>query len=156
MAIGVYPGSYDPLTNGHLEVLKRALGIFDEVILLLAVNPEKSSHFSVEERLEMMKKATEGIKGVRVDYTPGLTVDYCKSVGSRHIIRGLRAVTDFEYEHALALTNEFIDDSVDMVFFMAHKRESFISSSNVISLYKSGVDVSSLVPPAVYEAIKNK
>ncbi len=156
MAIGVYPGSFDPMTNGHLEVLKRALGIFDEVVLLLAVNPDKKAHFSVEERLAMMKEATKGLKGVKVDFTPGLTVDYCHKVNSRHIIRGLRAVTDFEYEFQLAASNEFADSSVDMVFFMARQKDTFISSSGVISLFKSGVDVSPLVPPVVNEFLKKK
>ena len=126
MRIAVYPGSFDPITNGHLDVLKRALGVFDEVILLLAVNPTKKSVFSVEERLDMMKEATKGMKGVHVDYYPGLTVDYCRSHQAKHLIRGLRAVTDFEYEFQLAAANEFADPEIDMVFFMEILFESFM------------------------------
>lgn len=156
MKKAVYPGSFDPLTNGHLEILKRALKAFDEVILLLAVNPDKTSNFSVQERLEMMKESTAGMAGVEVDYTDGLTVEYCVKHGANHIVRGLRAVTDFEYEFSLAAANEFIDPSIDMVFFMARKEESFISSSSVVSMAHSGVDVSALVPKAVLPYLKKK
>jgi pantetheine-phosphate adenylyltransferase len=149
MRIAVYPGSFDPITNGHLDVLKRALKVFDEVILLLAVNPAKKSAFSVEERLAMMKEATEGMKGVRVDYYPGLTVDYCKKHQAQHLIRGLRAVTDFEYEFQLAAANEFADPNIDMVFFMSRKEETFISSSTINQLYSNGVDIAPLVPATV-------
>jgi pantetheine-phosphate adenylyltransferase len=156
MRIAVYPGSFDPITNGHLDVLKRALGVFDEVILLLAVNPSKKSAFSVEERLEMMKEATKDMKGVQVDYYPGLTVDYCKKHQAKHLIRGLRAVTDFEYEFQLAAANEFADPNIDMVFFMSRKEETFISSSTINQLYANGVDISPLVPPVVVEYFKAK
>jgi len=156
MRIAVYPGSFDPITNGHLDVLKRALGVFDEVILLLAVNPSKKSSFSVEERLQMMKEATKGIKGVQVDYYPGLTVDYCKKHQAKHLIRGLRAVTDFEYEFQLAAANEFADPDIDMVFFMSRKEETFISSSTINQLSAGGVDISPLVPPVVVECYKSK
>lgn len=156
MRIAVYPGSFDPITNGHLDVLKRALGVFDEVILLLAVNPSKKSAFSVEERLEMMKEATKDMKGVQVDYYPGLTVDYCKKHQAKHLIRGLRAVTDFEYEFQLAAANEFADPNIDMVFFMSRKEETFISSSIINQLYANGVDISPLVPPVVVEYFKAK
>ena len=149
MRIAVYPGSFDPITNGHLDVLKRALGVFDKVILLLAVNPSKKSTFPIEARLEMMKEATKNIPNVSVDYASGLTVDYCKKVGAKHIIRGLRAVTDFEYEFQLAASNEFADNSIDMVFFMARREETFISSTAINVLHAGGVDISSLVPSCV-------
>jgi pantetheine-phosphate adenylyltransferase len=156
MRIAVYPGSFDPITNGHLDVLKRALGVFDEVILLLAVNPSKKSVFSVEERLAMMKEATKDMKGVQVDYYPGLTVDYCRKHQAKHLIRGLRAVTDFEYEFQLAAANEFADPNIDMVFFMSRKEETFISSSTINQLYANKVDISPLVPPCVLEHYKAK
>lgn len=149
MKTAVYPGSFDPLTNGHMEVLKRALGVFDKVILLLAVNPEKTCNFPVDDRISMMKEATKGLEGVEVDYTSGLTVDYCREHGVKHIVRGLRAVTDFEYEFSLSAANEFIDPGIDMVFFMSRKEENFISSSMVVMMAKSNVDVSSLVPASV-------
>lgn len=149
MRIAVYPGSFDPITNGHLDVLKRALSVFDKVILLLAVNPSKKSAFEVKDRLKMMKEATQKYQGVSVDYYDGLTVDYCKKVGAKHIIRGLRAVTDFEYEFQMAASNEFADPSIDMVFFMARREETFISSTAINQLRAGGADISSLVPSCV-------
>ena len=156
MRIGIYPGSFDPITNGHLDILKRAVSLFDKVILLLAVNPEKKSTFSIEERLEMMKKAAEGIPNVEVAFTSGLTVEYAKKVGSHHVIRGLRAVTDFEYEFQLAAANKFIDPNVEMVFLMAGQSTSFISSSMINGLHQNGADISPLVPEAVVEAYAKK
>lgn len=156
MRIAVYPGSFDPITNGHLEVLRRALNVFDKVILLLAVNPAKKSDFSTEEKLEMMKEATKDMANVEVDSWDGLTVEYCKKKGSSHIIRGLRAVTDFEYEFQLASANRFVDPKIDMVFFMAEPSASFISSSTVRELWKNGVDITPLVPPTVYRHYQNK
>lgn len=152
MRIGIYPGSFDPITNGHMDILKRAAALFDKVILLLAVNPSKKSTFSVEERLKMMKEAVKDMPNVEVDFTSGFTVNYAKKVGSSHIIRGLRAVTDFEYEFQLAAANKFVDSDVDMVFLMAGQTTSFISSSMINELHKNGADISSLVPPSVVEA----
>lgn len=156
MRIAVYPGSFDPITNGHLDVLKRSLKVFDKVVLLLAVNPAKKSVFTVEERLTMMKEAVKDLQNVEVDYTSGLTVDYCRKVGAKHLIRGLRAVTDFEYEFQLAAANEFADPEIDMVFFMARKEETFISSSTINELQRNGVDISPLVPPVVVQAFAKK
>lgn len=147
--IGVYPGSFDPITNGHMDVLRRSLEVFDRVILLLAVNPRKKSVFPVEERLAMMKEAVKDMDRVTVDATDGLTVDYCLSHGSRHIIRGLRAVTDFEYEFQLAAANRFAGPGVDMVFFMSGSDTAFISSSAINEMEASGVDISPLVPEVV-------
>lgn len=156
MKIAVYPGSFDPITNGHLEVLKRSCEVFDEVILLLALNLSKPSRFSLEERLEMMKEATKDLPNVIVDSYDGLTVDYAKKHGAKHLIRGLRAVSDFEYEFSLAAANEFAAPDVDMVFFMAHQSEAFVSSSAIVELFEGGVDVSSLVPPSVLKGLEKK
>lgn len=156
MRMAVYPGSFDPITNGHLDVLKRALGVFDKVILLLAVNPNKKSSFTIDDRISMMKEATKDIPAVSVDFFDGLTVDYCKKVGAKHIIRGLRAVTDFEYEFQMAAANEFASPSIDMVFFMARREETFISSTAINQLYDGGADISSLVPPCVLKAYKKR
>lgn len=151
MKKAIYPGSFDPITNGHIDIISRASKLFDEVIVLLAVNPSKECRFSVEERLEMLKVATENFTNVRVDFYPGLTIQYAKNVGAVALIRGLRVVSDFEYEWALSAANEFINKDIEMVFLMAHREMTFISSSSIDELYKSGVDISPLVPKVVVE-----
>ena len=153
MKIAIYPGSFDPITNGHLDILKRACEVFDKVIVLIAVNPNKKSNFSLEDRMNMIKEATKDMKGVSVDSYDGLTVKYAKEHGANHLIRGLRAVTDFEYEFQLASSNEFIDSSIDMVFFMARGDKTFISSSAIMELVRNGVDVSALVPESVIKRL---
>lgn len=153
MKIGVYPGSFDPITNGHLDVLNRALKIFDKVIVLVAVNPSKKSRFSPEERKAMIEEAIDNSK-VEVDVYSGLTVEYAKRHGATHLIRGLRAVTDFEYEFQLASANDFIDSNIDTVFLMSKNDKSFINSSMIMELYEQGVDVSSLVPESVCKRLK--
>lgn len=156
MKKAVYSGSFDPITNGHIDVLKRAVEVFDEVTILVADNNAKSSRFSVEERLEMIKDATKDMKGVKVDYTDGLTVEYAKKIGATHLVRGIRTVTDFEYEFSLAAANRFIDKSIDIVFFMASSESSIISSSSVDQLAKSGIDISNLVPDSVVKMYNKK
>ena len=156
MKKAIYPGSFDPITNGHLDILERSLKVFDKVIVLVASNPDKKYIFSSKERVEMIKDAIKGLKNVDVDATEGLTVAYAKKVGANCLIRGLRAVTDFEYEFKLSAANEYIDSSIDEVFFMSHAETSFISSSTVNELYRSGVDISKLVPASVVKAYKNK
>ena len=156
MKIGVYPGSFDPITNGHLDVIERASKIFDEVIVLIAINNEKKSFFNVEERIEMIKESTKHMKNVKVDSYDGLTMRYAKKVNAIALIRGLRVVSDFEYEWKLAAANEFIDNSIEMIFFMAKKETSFISSSSIKELYENQVDISSLVPKSVIEMLKTK
>ena len=152
MRIAVYPGSFDPITNGHLEILQRALNIFDKVIMLVAINPDKKSRFSAEERVAMIKEAINDER-VIVDSYDGLTVEYAKKHGASHLIRGLRAVTDFEYEFSLASANDFIDSSIDSVFLMSKAEKSFINSSMIMELYQSGEDVSSLVPASVIKRL---
>ena len=149
MRIAVYPGSFDPITNGHLDILHRACRVFDKVIVLVAVNPNKKSNFTSEERVEMIKEAVEDMPNVEVDSYDGLTVKYAKEHNAHTLIRGLRAVSDFEYEFRLASANEFADSDIDMVFFMARGDKTFISSSAILELHDSGVDVSPLVPKSV-------
>ena len=156
MKKAIYPGSFDPITNGHIDILRRALQVFDEVTILVADNQNKKSRFTVEERVSMIKDATEGLKGVKVDSTHGLTVEYAKRIGVKHLIRGLRAVTDYEYEFALAAANHYIDSSIDMVFFMASSDFSFISSSAIDEMYKGNIDISKLVPESVVKMYEKK
>ena len=152
MKVAIYPGSFDPITNGHLDVLNRALKIFDKVIVLVAVNPKKKSRFSPEERVQMIKEAVDG--NVEVEAFAGLTVEYAKAHGATHLIRGLRAVTDFEYEFQLASANDFVDSNIDTVFLMSKNDKSFINSSMIMELHEAGVNVSSLVPESVNKRLK--
>lgn len=153
MKIAIYPGSFDPITNGHLDVLNRACKIFDKVIVLVADNPKKKSRFSPQERVEMIKEAVVN-PNVVVDSYSGLTVEYAKEHGATHLIRGLRAVTDFEYEFQLASANDFVDSNIDTVFLMSKNDKSFINSSMIMELHEAGVDVSSLVPESVNKRLK--
>lgn len=152
----VYPGSFDPITNGHLDILKRALKVFDEIIVLVAENPNKKSRFSVEERVEMIKEATKNIKGVKVDSTSGLTVDYANKVNAKHLVRGLRTVTDFKYEYKLAEAYHKKDPTIDLVFFMADEEYSSISSSKIDELGRASKDIKNLVPESVNNKYQKK
>ena len=153
MRIAVYPGSFDPITNGHLDILNRALEIFDKVIVLVAINSQKKSRFSTEERKAMIEEAVHDPRVV-VDAYDGLTVKYAKEHGASHLIRGLRAVTDFEYEFQLFSANKFADSSIDSVFLMSKNDKSFINSSMIIELHNKGIDVSELVPASVLKRLK--
>lgn len=154
MNIAIYPGSFDPITNGHLDMIIRSSKLFDKVIVLIANNPNKVCRFSLTSRVRMIKEATKDISNVEVDSFDGLTVDYAKEHNAKAIIRGLRVVSDFEYEWSYAAANEFINKDIEMVFLMAHKELTFISSSTIDELYRSGVDISSLVPSIVIEEYK--
>ncbi len=154
MNIAIYPGSFDPITNGHLDMIIRSSKLFDKVIVLIANNPNKVCRFSLTSRVRMIKEATKDISNVEVDSYDGLTVNYAKEHNAKAIIRGLRVVSDFEYEWSYAAANEFINKDIEMVFLMAHKELTFISSSTIDELYRSGVDISSLVPSIVIEEYK--
>ena len=154
MKIAIYPGSFDPITNGHLDILRRATKVFDKVIVLVAYNPNKKSNFSAETRVEMIKEAVGDTNNIEVYSDTGLTVEFAKKHHATHLIRGLRAVSDFEYEFQLASANEFLDPSIDMIFFMARGDKTFISSSAIREMAHSGVDVSSLVPDSVIKHLK--
>lgn len=154
MKIAIYPGSFDPITNGHLDVLGRAAQMFDKVIILVAINADKKGRFPIEERVAMIKESISQFNNVEVDSYDGLTVEYAKAHNSKFLIRGLRAVTDFDYEFQLAAANEYADPSIDTVFLMSKAEKSFINSSAIIELAKKGIDVSGLVPPAVVKRLK--
>jgi pantetheine-phosphate adenylyltransferase len=158
MKIAIYPGSFDPITNGHVDLIQRSLTIFDQVILLLAVNPNKQSSYSVADRLAMLRAvaSTFPLGRVTVDHTNGLTVRYAESKGAIALVRGLRAVPDFEYEHEIFAGNQIINSKIEMVFLMAKNNHEMISSSLIKQLHQSDVDISSLVPKVVLPMLKKK
>ena len=155
--IAIYPGSFDPLTNGHLDVALRANQLFDEVIILVANNANKKNYlFTIEEREEMIKETFKDYKTIKVDKTEGLVVDKAKELNANIIIRGLRAVTDFESEFALHEINEYLDPNIEMVYLMAKKEQTFVSSSNIKEIFFHGKDISKLVPLPVFKKLKEK
>ena len=156
MKKAIYPGSFDPITNGHLNIIERALDIFDSVTVVIATNPHKTSLFSVEESLEMVAEATERWPQVSVDYNEGLTVDYARRVGISTAVRGLRAVTDFEHEFSMALTNRSLWPDFDTVFLMTRVDYMYLSSSVVRQVAQLGGDVSQFVPPSIDQRLKAK
>lgn len=156
MKIAVYPGSFDPITNGHIDILKRSLQVFDHVIILVAVNPNKAATFDVEERVDMIKEVFKNDSRISVDSTRELTVNYAKKHNAVAIVRGLRATGDFEYEFQLAAANRYIDEKIEMVFFMASGDLSFISSGTIKELYFGGEDIKKLVPEPVVNKFRTK
>ncbi len=155
--LAVYPGTFDPITNGHLDILERALRLFQRVIVTLAVNPRKQPLFSVEERVAFVRGALPGHVD-RLDFASfdGLLVDFVKSRGATTIVRGLRALADFEYEFQFAHMNRRLAPSVDTMFFMTDERNHYVSSSLVKEVASLGGDVTGLVPPAVVTALAEK
>jgi pantetheine-phosphate adenylyltransferase len=155
--VAVYPGSFDPFTNGHLDVVDRALGIFDGVIVAVAANPEKRAPlFSVPERVEMIQEALAGRVGAEVDTYRGLTVDYARTRGAKTLIKGLRAYSDFDAELQQALMNRKLAPDVHTVFLMSSFAHIFVSSSILKDIAGYGRDVSEFVPPVVAERLKEK
>lgn len=156
MKIAMYAGSFDPITNGHLDILKRAIKLFDKIYICIANNPNKKSLFSPEEKINLIKESVKKYSNVEVVYTDDLTIKKAKELKVNAIIRGLRAVTDFEYEFQLASGYRYIDKDIEMVFLMSSSELCFISSSAVKEFAEKGVDVSPLVPKCVETALKNK
>jgi pantetheine-phosphate adenylyltransferase len=144
----VYPGSFDPLTNGHLDLIERSLRIFDELIVAVVTNPAKTALFSDEERVEMIREATRG-RRIEIMVFEGLLVDFVKRVGAQAIVRGLRAVSDFEYEFQMALMNRKLREEIETVFLMPHEAYSYISSRLIKEVAGYGGSVAGLVPPGV-------
>lgn len=152
----VYPGSFDPVTNGHLDIIKRASNIFDEIIVAVFRNPNKDPLFTMEERVSFLIEATRDIPGVSVDSFTGLTMDYVRSIGAIAIIRGLRAISDFEGEFQMASMNKKIDNNVETIFFMTDTKYAFLSSSVVKEVAQFGGNVQELLPECVYNALQEK
>lgn len=154
--IAVYPGTFDPITYGHIDIIERSLRIFDKVIIAVAPNPRKESLFSLEERLDMIREVTKGYKGVEIDSFDGLLVDYIKRKGAVAIIRGLRAVSDFEYEFQMALMNRKLNHQIETVFLMPSEEYSYLTSSIVKEIAGLGGRVTDLVPKVIEERLKEK
>ncbi len=156
MKKAVYPGSFDPFTNGHLDIVKRARLIFDEVIVLVACNKGKSSLFTIDERVDMIEHSVSDIPNVVVDSTSLLIVDYMKTHACSFMIRGLRNIVDFEYEYTLENKNLFLDNEIETVYLTSRRDNIFLSSSAVREYMAYGVDCRSLVPAAVFKALSTK
>lgn len=154
--IAVYPGSFDPITNGHLDLIQRGLKVFDRIIVAVAINTFKQSLFSIEERMEMIRISLEGNPRVTIDSFEGLLVKYAKRQNARTILRGLRAVTDFEYEFQLAMMNRRLDPEIETVFLMTGLRWVFLSSSILKEAAAHGGDIQGMVPEIVYQKLREK
>jgi pantetheine-phosphate adenylyltransferase len=154
--IAVYPGTFDPITYGHLDLLKRASNIFDEVIVAVAHSVNKKPLFSVAERVSMIKKSVEGIANVQVDDFDNLIVDYMKEVKARTIIRGLRMISDFEYEFQMALTNRQLDPEVETIFMMPNESYCYLSSKLIKEAVMLGADVEQFVPKEIAKQLLRK
>ena len=152
----IYPGSFDPVTYGHIDLIKRAQEIFSEVIVAVAHNPHKKPLFSVKERVRMLKVATSGMKGVEVSDFNGLVVDYARKQKVKVLIRGVRMISDFEYEFQMALTNRKIAPDIETIFLMPHESYSYLSSRLLKEAASLGADLSSFVPDFIAKALKKK
>ncbi len=155
MKIALYPGTFDPITNGHIDILQRAGELFDKIIVTVAINPAKNPLFTVEERIELIKKSLP-LPKFEVTSFDGLVVDYAKKTDSIAIIRGLRAVSDFEYEFQMALMNHKLAEDITTVFLMPNEKYTYLNSSIIRSLAQFHADVSEFVPACVQEALKLK
>ncbi len=154
--IAVYPGSFDPITLGHVDVLRDGAEMFDKVIIAIAHNPEKKGFLSVDERIQLIKDSITDLDNVEVDAFVGLTIDYAKEKGADFLLRGLRAVSDFEYELQLSQNNRTLCDDIKTVFLMTRPEYSFISSSVVKDILLNGGDISQFVPEPVSKYLKTK
>ncbi|MGG1531679.1 pantetheine-phosphate adenylyltransferase [Brevibacillus agri] len=156
MAIAVCSGSFDPVTYGHLDIISRGAKVFDKVIVAVLINSKKNSLFSVDERVEMLRQVTADMDNVEIDSFDGLLIDYMNRRGAKVIIRGLRAVSDFEYEMQVASINKKLDDQIETFFMMTSNQYSYLSSSIVKEVARYKASVADLVPSAVEEALKRK
>ena len=154
--IAVYPGSFDPITNGHLDLIQRGLKIFDHIIVAIAINLAKKSLFTTEERLEMIRASLGDNPNITIDTFTGLLVEYCRRQNARAILRGLRAITDFEYEFQMAMMNRRLAAALETVFIMTGIRWVFLSSSILKEAAIHGGDIETMVPEMVYAKLKEK
>jgi pantetheine-phosphate adenylyltransferase len=155
MKIGVYPGTFDPITNGHIDIIRRSLQIFDKVIVAVAPNPKKKPIFDIQERVEMIQEATRDIPNVEIEIFEGLLAEYMKRKNAHAIIRGLRAISDFEHEFMMALMNRKLDSEAETVFLMPSEEYSYLTSSAIKEVASYGGVVKDLVPPIVARRLQD-
>ena len=156
MRIGVCPGSFDPVTNGHIDIFERGSKLVDNLVIAVSSNPNKHSLFTMEERVQLIKSSVSHIPNVEIDCTSELLNDYVKSKDSRIIIRGLRALSDFEYEFQRALFSKYLDDDIETVFIMTNNKYSFVSSTGIRELAKFGGKLDGLVPDEVKAKLEER
>jgi len=156
MITAVYPGTFDPPTNGHLDLIRRASRLFDKLIVAVGINADKHPAFTKEERLKLLRKLTKSLRNVSIKHYDGLLVDFVRKAKARTIVRGIRTVTDFEYEFQLALMNRNIAPEIETVFIMPAEKFSFVSSSLVKQAVELGADMTKLIPKSVQALLKKK
>ncbi len=156
MKIAIYPGSFDPITKGHLDILKTGAEIFDKVIIAVARNSEKKGFLPVDERVKLIKESVSDLENVEVDSFEGLTIEYAKKKDAKVLIRGLRAVSDFEYELQLSQANSALCSDIKTVFLTTKPKYNFISSSTIKEIYLNDGDISKFVPQAVFEYLQKR
>lgn len=154
--IAVVPGSFDPITNGHIDIIRRAADVFDTVYVAVLNNSSKQPLFSIEERIALIEEVTKDLPNIRIETSSGLLIDYARDKNAKAIVRGLRAVSDFEYEMQITSMNRVLDENIETFFIMSKNQYSFLSSSIVKEVAKYGGKVSELVPNIVDEALKEK
>ena len=152
----VYPGSYDPLTNGHIDIIERGLKLYDRIIVTALKNPSKTYLFSLEERIAIMEEVFKGRKNIEIDYFEGLLADYLDRKNAFTVVRSLRAISDFEIEFQMALMNRSINDRIETIFLVPSISYSFLSSKLVKEIYKFGGEINSMVPEIVDKKLKEK
>ena len=155
MKIGICPGSFDPVTLGHMDIITRACRIFDKVIVAVPINPDKHFSFTVEERMDMLRTVTAGM-GVEVDSVGGLLVDYAREKGATAIVKGLRAVSDFEAEVQMSVINRKLNPNVDTMFLPSHEKYTYLSSTVVKEMVRYGVELSDFLPREIIQDVKKK
>ncbi|MDI7741554.1 pantetheine-phosphate adenylyltransferase [Lysinibacillus fusiformis] len=154
--IAVVPGSFDPITNGHLDIIKRAAGVFDIIYVAVLNNSSKKPLFSIDERIDLISEVTKDIPNIRIESSSGLLIEYARAKNAKAIVRGLRAISDFEYEMQITSMNKFLDESIETFFIMTKNQYSFLSSSIVKEVAQYGGTVTGLVPELVEKALLQK
>ena len=156
MKKGIYPGSFDPVTKGHLDIIKRTSRIMDNLTVTVLENPRKKADFSIEERTEMLRRVTAPFENVHVDNHQGLLIEYARQKEIKIIVKGLRAISDFEFEFQMALVNRKLNPEIETLFMMTNSKYSYLSSSIVKEVASFGGDIYDLVPPEVYDMVISK